>query len=175
MPLRESMQQHLGHKVLADVDMFEQLIYELVHHSAGGVGSLAGRMGYTGAESLINEVCQTNKQAKFGALELFVALLKVPTRDRERFMQSLTDLLGVDCPRKGGDAFAPSQNLMVMFAALGKEQNEVNTALFEALADDAHIDTRERAHLVSELDDVIKAAANLKVSLLQGAKVVDCE
>jgi len=172
MPLRDSIKNALDHKTLANVDMFEQMIYELIHHSGGGIGSLSGRMGYMGEAgevSLGNEVCPTNKQAKFGALELFVALVKVPKRDRERFMDSLDGLLGreADCAGQVGSY----GSVMAELAKLGKEQNDVNTTVFESLEDDNRLDKRERLKIGKELDDVIERAKATKAALVSGCEV----
>lgn len=166
MALRSSIREALDHKTLSDVEMFEQMIFDLVHGSGGGVGSLAGRMGYVGkagSESLQNEVCATNSRFKFGALELFVALVKVPVRDRERFLNSLDSLLGREAV-----CSVSYESVMGELAALGKEQNDVNTAVFKSLEGDNHLDQRERVAISKELDDVIDRANSTKASLLQG-------
>lgn len=168
MPLRESIKNCLDHRTLASVDMFEQALYELVHHSAGEIGTLSGRMGYSSPEALANEVCLTNQRFKFGALEMMVALLKVPSRDRERFLTTLDSLVG------RGEVSSHKRHcssLMRAFTALGKEHNDVTTALFESLEFDGELDDRERLAMVAELDDVIDKANEAKDALVAGVPV----
>lgn len=175
MPLRNSIRKALDHKTLADVDMFEHMIYELVHNSGGGVGSLAGRMGYVGSgarESLQNEVCATKTNTKFGALELFVALVKVPARDRERFMASFDAMLGRDMGCANAVHF---DTVMGEMAALSKELNEVSAAVFESLSNDGKLSKRERIAIAKETDDVIERAKVLKESLFNGVRVNESE
>ena len=56
MPLRDSIRNRLDHQTLGLVDMFEQMLYELAHQSAGGIGSVAARAGYIHPEQLASEV-----------------------------------------------------------------------------------------------------------------------
>lgn len=172
MPLRDSIKNALDHKTLADVDMFEQMVHDLIHKSGGGIGSLAGRMGYVGKAgevSLGNEVCLTNKGFKFGALELFIALVKVPKRDRERFMSSFDGLLGRD--ECSGGVVGSYSSVMSELARLGKEQNDVNTVVFESLENDNQLDKRERLEIAKEIDDVIERAHATKAALVSGCEV----
>ncbi|CAN8142664.1 hypothetical protein THIOSC15_590007 [uncultured Thiomicrorhabdus sp.] len=171
MPLRESIKNGLDHKTLGEVEMFEQMLHDLIHKSGGGICSLAGRMGYMGAAgeiSLGNEVCPTNQQAKFGALELFVALVKVPKRDRERFMGNLDAMLGRDMVANHAVHYG---SIMQGMAALSHELNEVNAAVFDSLADDGKLSQRERMFIAKETDDVIERAKALKESLFSGVRV----